>query len=163
DLEAAEAFYAGVLGLKVVGREAGRHVFFQVGAASMLLVFNAASTLKGDVLPAHGATGPGHFALGIRAEGFDGWRQRLADHGVRGGGGGRRGGGWWSSRARAGTGGGWVPPGLGGLPGGWCRWRWGGLCPPLPPGVAGQGGEAEAEPGQGGGLRDGGRPAVHLQ
>src|SRR5262245_56919963 len=83
DLGAAEAFYAGVLGLQLAGREAGRHVFFRVGAAGMLLLFNAGSTLKGDVLPAHGASGPGHFALGVRAEDLDAWRQRLADHGVR--------------------------------------------------------------------------------
>ncbi len=29
DLAAAESFYAGVLGLPVMGREAGRHVFFR--------------------------------------------------------------------------------------------------------------------------------------
>ena len=29
DLDAAEAFYRDVLGLEVLGREAGRHVFFR--------------------------------------------------------------------------------------------------------------------------------------
>ena len=33
DLEAAERFYGGVLGLAVFGREAGRHVFFRCGDA----------------------------------------------------------------------------------------------------------------------------------
>jgi hypothetical protein len=33
-------------------------------------------------LPAHGASGPGHFALGIDAESFDGWRKRPQGHGV---------------------------------------------------------------------------------
>ncbi len=37
---------------------------------------------KGDLLPAHGAQGPGHFALGIKASDLDAWRQRLISHGV---------------------------------------------------------------------------------
>ena len=65
DLQATEAFYGTVLGLPVMDKESGRHAFFQVGEASVLLAFLAESTLKGDQLPPHGATGPGHFALGI--------------------------------------------------------------------------------------------------
>ena len=34
------------------------------------------------MLPAHGATGPGHFALGIRADDLAGWHEGLAAHGV---------------------------------------------------------------------------------
>jgi catechol 2,3-dioxygenase-like lactoylglutathione lyase family enzyme len=82
DLTAAERFYGEVLGLAVRGKEAGRHVFFQVGGRSVLLVFRAEATLVGDRLPAHGTRGPGHFALGIAAEELDGWRRRLADHRV---------------------------------------------------------------------------------
>jgi catechol 2,3-dioxygenase-like lactoylglutathione lyase family enzyme len=82
DLRAAETFYQTVLGLPVIGKEPGRHVFFQVGEASVLLAFLAEATLKGDQLPPHGATGPGHFALGIEAEAFDAWRKLLQTHGV---------------------------------------------------------------------------------
>jgi catechol 2,3-dioxygenase-like lactoylglutathione lyase family enzyme len=82
DLDRAEAFYRDVLGLAVAGKEAGRHVFFRAGPASMLLVFKPEATLRGDLLPAHGARGPGHFALGIRADDLPAWRQRLAAHGV---------------------------------------------------------------------------------
>jgi catechol 2,3-dioxygenase-like lactoylglutathione lyase family enzyme len=82
DLDRAEAFYTGVLGLQVIGKEAGRHVFFRVGTSNVLLVFNPQTTLKGDILPAHGASGPGHFALGIRREDLQAWRERLAAHGV---------------------------------------------------------------------------------
>jgi catechol 2,3-dioxygenase-like lactoylglutathione lyase family enzyme len=53
-----------------------------VGDASVLLAFRAETTLKGDPLPAHGATGPGHFALGIEAEALDAWRKLLQGHGV---------------------------------------------------------------------------------
>jgi catechol 2,3-dioxygenase-like lactoylglutathione lyase family enzyme len=82
DLDRAETFYQDVLGLERIAKEAGRHVFFRVGPANMLLIFHAAATLKGDVLPAHGASGPGHFALGIPAPDFEAWKERLAANGV---------------------------------------------------------------------------------
>src|SRR5215470_14198533 len=82
ELDAAEDFYGRVLGLRVIGKEPGRHVFFQVGDASVLLAFLAEVTLKGDLLPAHGSSGPGHFALGIEVEAFDAWRNLLQVNGV---------------------------------------------------------------------------------
>jgi catechol 2,3-dioxygenase-like lactoylglutathione lyase family enzyme len=82
DLRATETFYGTVLGLPVIGAEPGRHVFFQVGEANVLLAFLAEATLKGDQFPPHGATGPGHIALGIEAEAFDAWRKLLQGHGV---------------------------------------------------------------------------------
>jgi catechol 2,3-dioxygenase-like lactoylglutathione lyase family enzyme len=82
DLESAERFYREVLGLTVVANEPGRHVFFEVGASDVLLVFLREATLKGDRLPAHGARGPGHFALGIAREDLDDWRDRLLEHGI---------------------------------------------------------------------------------
>lgn len=82
DLDRAEAFYQDVLGLEVIGREPRRHVFFRVGAAGVLLAFNADDTLRGGLFPAHGSRGPGHFALGIPADALTSWRDRLAGHGV---------------------------------------------------------------------------------
>jgi catechol 2,3-dioxygenase-like lactoylglutathione lyase family enzyme len=82
DLDRALAFYHEVLGLELLTREADRHVFFRVGPASVLLLFNAETTRRGDTLPAHGASGPGHFALGILAEDLEAWRERLAAHGI---------------------------------------------------------------------------------
>ena len=81
DLAAAEAFYRDVLGLELLAREAGRHVFFRVGDG-VLLAFDPATTLRGDQLPPHGARGPGHFALGVPADALDGWRGRLEGHGI---------------------------------------------------------------------------------
>ena len=80
DLDQAEHFYAEALGLSIRGKEAGRHVFFQVGDGAMLLVFRPEATLRGDLLPAHGAQGPGHFALGIATEDLEAWRRRLGKH-----------------------------------------------------------------------------------
>ena len=79
DLDATEKFYQTVLGLRVMGKEAGRHVFFQVGEASVLLAFIADAALKGDILPSHGAKGPGHFALGIEAADREAWRRTLQE------------------------------------------------------------------------------------
>ncbi|MFG3768367.1 VOC family protein, partial [Klebsiella pneumoniae] len=37
DLEAAETFYADILGLEQIGKVAGRHVFFRCGQGVLLL------------------------------------------------------------------------------------------------------------------------------
>jgi catechol 2,3-dioxygenase-like lactoylglutathione lyase family enzyme len=81
DLSQAEAFYRDVLGLDVIMREPGRHVFFRAGQ-SMLLVFDPNTTLNGGVLPPHGSTGPSHFALGVPTESLGKWKERLVEHGV---------------------------------------------------------------------------------
>ena len=57
DLDRAEQFYHDVLELEVIGREAGRHVFFRVGNADVLLLFNANETAKGRTLPRTGPAG----------------------------------------------------------------------------------------------------------
>ena len=82
DLAAAEAFYAQVVGLPLLGREEGRHLFFGVGTANMLLVFDPRATIVGGVMTAHGAHGPGHVALGVETNSLDAWRERLARHDV---------------------------------------------------------------------------------
>ncbi len=81
DLDAAEAFYVRVLRLKVIAKKEGRHVFFQVGEANVLLVFNPKTTSVEEQTP-HGATGPGHFALGIERQSLNMWREHLVANGV---------------------------------------------------------------------------------
>jgi catechol 2,3-dioxygenase-like lactoylglutathione lyase family enzyme len=82
DLDRAERFYRDVLGLKLIGRDANRHVFFRVGTDDVLLLFNADETIKGEQLPSHGARGPGHMAMGIPGAALGEWRQRLESLGV---------------------------------------------------------------------------------
>ena len=77
DLDKSEQFYREVLGLTLLRKEIGRHVFFEVGEYSMLLVFRSEATLRGDHLPSHGSRGSGHFALGIASEDLALWRERL--------------------------------------------------------------------------------------
>ena len=81
DLEAAERFYAEVLGLETITRVPGRHVFFRCGER-VFLVFNAARTLEGGMLPPHGAAGPGHVAFAVAEGELAEWRARLEAHGV---------------------------------------------------------------------------------
>jgi len=82
DLDDAEDFYGSILGLPMIGKEPGRHVFFQVGDSNVLLAFLPETTLKGDALPSHGTSGPGHFALGIEQQSLSAWRQHLKAQGV---------------------------------------------------------------------------------
>jgi catechol 2,3-dioxygenase-like lactoylglutathione lyase family enzyme len=81
DLEAAEAFYAGVLGLEPVARLEGRHVFFRCGAR-VFLVFDPAATIGGERIPGHGTSGPGHVAFAVTAGELEGWRAHLGAKGV---------------------------------------------------------------------------------
>ena len=66
DLEKVETFYQEVLGLEMLTKEPGRHVFFRVGE-SVLMIVRAEAILPGGMHPPHGVRGPGHFALGIGA------------------------------------------------------------------------------------------------
>ncbi len=86
DLEAAEAFYGGILGLDVVIRQKGRHVFFRCGAG-ILLIFDPSATAHpapADALPVppHGATGPGHACFRVSREKLDAVVARLGAAGV---------------------------------------------------------------------------------
>lgn len=85
DLEAAEAFYSGVLGLTLHSKLEGRHVFFRCGS-QMVLLFNPEATADPDLslrgLGAHGAHGPGHLAFGVSDEELEAWREHLHRHGV---------------------------------------------------------------------------------
>lgn len=82
DLAAAERFYVDVLGLSVIAREPGRHVFFRCGDA-VFLVFDPARTrsqpgaVAGAPIPVHGADGAGHVAFRVPVAELPAWRERL--------------------------------------------------------------------------------------
>lgn len=87
DLEEAERFYGGVLGLERIARVKGRHVFFRCGDA-VLLLFNAQATKTPPEpgarlpVPPHGASGPGHLCFAASAEEIESWKKLLKDRGV---------------------------------------------------------------------------------
>lgn len=86
DLDAAEAFYGGILGLERRVRVGNRHVFYALRGA-MLLIFNPAETeIPTDStdlpVPPHGARGPGHLCLAATGEQISAWREALEAAGV---------------------------------------------------------------------------------
>jgi len=84
DLAAAETFYSRVLGLEVITRVEGRHVFFRCGRAVFLL-FNPARTIAAEgplPVPPHGVQGAGHVAFAMVEAEIDRWRQHLRQHGI---------------------------------------------------------------------------------
>jgi catechol 2,3-dioxygenase-like lactoylglutathione lyase family enzyme len=89
DLDAAEAFYTGVLGFQLHSKVAGRHIFFRCGE-QMLLIFNPAETIKGPSagalpVPPHGApeaSGAGHVCFRATAPEITRWRTHLQQAGV---------------------------------------------------------------------------------
>jgi catechol 2,3-dioxygenase-like lactoylglutathione lyase family enzyme len=85
DLDAAEAFYGGLLGLTLTHRAGDRHAFYRLGDA-MLLLFDPAETQRpseGLPVPTHGPTpGQGHVAFAAEAAELDRWRARFAAAGV---------------------------------------------------------------------------------
>jgi catechol 2,3-dioxygenase-like lactoylglutathione lyase family enzyme len=87
DLAAAEGFYTSVLGLGMIVREEGRHVFFRCGAG-VLLIFNPDHTsqeethVDGALVPLHGTTGAGHLAFRVASDTLVSWRRRLDERGI---------------------------------------------------------------------------------
>ena len=87
DLDRAEKFYTGVLGLEVIRREEGRHVFFRCGEA-VVLIFNADKTssertkVDGQDIPLHGSHGEGHLAFRSSQSDLPRWENHLESHGI---------------------------------------------------------------------------------
>ncbi len=86
DLEAAEAFYGGILGLAKITAVPGRHVFFRCGAG-VLLIFNADATREPPhqgalPVPTHGASGAGHACFRVEAGLLDAMVARLGAHDI---------------------------------------------------------------------------------
>ncbi|MBR2689477.1 MAG: VOC family protein [Aquamicrobium sp.] len=87
DLEAAEAFYADIIGLERIGKVAARHVFFRCGQG-VLLLFNAEATRHPPApdarlpVPPHGTAGQGHLCFSANAEELDRWKAHLTAHGI---------------------------------------------------------------------------------
>lgn len=86
DLDAAEAFYGGVLGLERITRAGNRHVFYRCGSG-VLLIFNPAETVKQPPegalpVPPHGATGAGHACFRMDTESFDTLSEKLNKAGI---------------------------------------------------------------------------------
>jgi len=81
DEERAEAFYSGVLGMRLLDREPGRGLFYRAGP-SVFLLFLPGATRSGGKLPPHGAVGPIHVCFRVDHCDYASWKEHLAGHGV---------------------------------------------------------------------------------
>lgn len=77
DLDRTEAFYHHRLGLPLISKVPGRHIFFRAGG-SVLLCFIAEVTRAETTLPPHWAEGPQHLAFECEAGGYEAWKALLA-------------------------------------------------------------------------------------
>ena len=81
DLDRTESFYSEIMGLKVIGKRTGAHVFFEAGT-SVLLCFNPEDSKTKSDLPPHWSTGPAHFAFEVPVSQYQGWKEKLAKLGI---------------------------------------------------------------------------------
>ena len=86
DLDAAVAFYGGVLGLETVLRHDPRHVFFRCGS-TIVLAFDAALSREPSQnpdlpVPPHGATGAGHICFATDSAALEHWVQHFKAQGI---------------------------------------------------------------------------------
>ena len=86
DLDQAETFYEGVLGLEKITRAGDRHVFFRCGPG-VLLIFNPEETIKPPApdalqVPPHGTTGQGHACFRVSGRNIDAMAEQLKAAGV---------------------------------------------------------------------------------
>lgn len=87
DLDAAEAFYGGVLGLSRITRAERRHVFFRCGGGVLLLFIAEATEIPPALdarlpVPPHGSRGPGHLCFRAEGEEIERWKTHLAAQGI---------------------------------------------------------------------------------
>lgn len=87
DLDAAERFYTKVIGLSVITRVEGRHVFLKCGDG-VLLLFNPERTVEPPApdaklpVPPHGTKGQGHLCFRATEAEIDAWKLRLSQAAV---------------------------------------------------------------------------------
>jgi catechol 2,3-dioxygenase-like lactoylglutathione lyase family enzyme len=86
DLDAAEAFYSGILGLQKISRGGNRHVFYRCGPG-VLLIFNSEETVKPHEpgalpVPPHGTKGQGHVCFRVDGNEIGAMAERLKAAGV---------------------------------------------------------------------------------
>lgn len=82
DLDRTSAFYSGKLGLPIISRVEGRHLFFRAGS-SVLLCFIAEATRHETQLPPHFAEGKQHLAFEVRQEDYERIKSAIENEDIR--------------------------------------------------------------------------------
>jgi catechol-2,3-dioxygenase len=86
DLDAASAFYEGVMGLPVLHADA-RMRAYDVNGRNVLLLFVRGGTTEpvetgGGLIPPHDASGQIHMAFAVAPGELEAWRAHLAEHDI---------------------------------------------------------------------------------
>jgi len=81
DIEKSYDFYQGLLGLEVIGRADGRHIFFRAGT-SVLLCFIAENSKTKTSPPPHYATGKQHFAFEVAQDAYSKTKAQITSLGI---------------------------------------------------------------------------------
>lgn len=81
DLRLAEEFYHGLLGLPVISRAEGRHIFFRAGV-NVLLCFNPDDSRLKKSPPAHFSEGKYHFAFEVPANEYEVHKKEIEALGI---------------------------------------------------------------------------------
>ncbi len=76
DQDRSEAFYSGVLGLRLLDKEPGRSLFYRAGS-SVLLLFHPGASRAAGRLPAHGAEGAVHVCFRVPRPAYGAWKAHL--------------------------------------------------------------------------------------
>ena len=83
DVAAAAAFYADVLGLRLVDGPDELAAGFRLDDGGVLLIFEPSrASLPGRPVPSHGATGAGHVAFSVEDGTLERWTEALRERGV---------------------------------------------------------------------------------
>lgn len=83
DVALLGAFYADVLGLRVVQGPDELSAAIRLEDGGMLLLFDPRLAGRpGRPVPSHGATGPGHVAFRVPKGELDRWRETMLERGV---------------------------------------------------------------------------------
>jgi catechol 2,3-dioxygenase-like lactoylglutathione lyase family enzyme len=82
DVEAARAFYEGVLGLEPHGMASDLGIGYLLERQMLLLFVAKQSSQPGRIVPSHGANGAGHLAFQATPAELESWRVHLLAKGV---------------------------------------------------------------------------------
>jgi catechol 2,3-dioxygenase-like lactoylglutathione lyase family enzyme len=84
DVAAAAAFYADILGLRLVDGPDELAAAFRLDDGGVLLIFDPSrSSVPGRPAPSHGATGAGHVAFSVDKGTLDAWADSFRGRGIQ--------------------------------------------------------------------------------
>ncbi len=81
NIDIAQDFYSKILDVEPYAKEEGRHVFFKLENA-MLLIFNPEYTRISSGVPPHGCYGQGHIAFAVDEGEMERLREKLHKLGI---------------------------------------------------------------------------------